>query len=116
MASLKITFDDRQFKKTLTDLLREWHNIQWGPIFTVLAKQFRKSKRAHFMLKSPGGYIDLNPIYKKHKNREWGFAYPILKASGAMMRSVINASDSDAFTKIYSRGSHHYLELSLIHI
>ena len=37
---------------------------------------------------TPGDVPDLNPVYRLAKQKKWGHAYPILYASGAMLRSM----------------------------
>jgi phage gpG-like protein len=65
-----------------------------------IAKDFRKSRQAIFTLKGPGQYPDLNEKYKKRKIKILGSAYPILKLTGRLDRSVTNASDPENVSRI----------------
>lgn len=76
--------------------------------FRIIASDFYRSQRKLFTLKSKGLYQDLAPAvgqdgnptttsnYKKQKTSLWGYAYPILRASGVLERSVTtrNAANS----------------------
>ncbi len=70
---------------------------------TLISKDFYKSQKAIFMLKSAGQYPDLSPNYKKRKQKKWGFVYPILKASGALEASTTDPTDSQAINEIVNR-------------
>lgn len=65
-----------------------------------IAKDFRKSRTAIFALKSPGGYPDLSPKYKKRKQKSVGFVYPILKLTGRLESSVTQESHPENITRI----------------
>lgn len=65
--------------------------------FKLIAQDFYKSQKAIFGLKGPGQYPDFKPgPYRKRKIKKWGFDYPLLKASGALEKSVTNPSDPNA--------------------
>lgn len=88
--------------------------------FAQIALDFQKSRKAIFALKSAGNYPDLSvkpfyawwekkgtPLrrqfdggYKEYKEAKYGFAYPILKATGRLESSVTNKSDPDNITRI----------------
>lgn len=88
--------------------------------FAQIAKDFQKSRKAIFALKSAGEYPDLStkPFfawweegdlrkqydggYKEYKKAKFGFDYPILKATGRLERSITNQSDPDNITRITS--------------
>lgn len=46
--------------------------------FTLIASDFYRSQRKLFTLQSKGLYVDLSEWYKKQKQKEVGFIYPIL--------------------------------------
>jgi phage gpG-like protein len=86
--------------------------------FAMIAKDFQKSRKAIFALKSAGAYPDLStrPFfakwekdelkrhypggYKEYKKAKWGFDYPILKASGRLEKSVTEQGHPDNVTRI----------------
>ena len=51
-------------------------------------QHFMQSRKLIFKLKGPGKYKDLSPRYKKRKQKEHGFIYPILKATGRLESSI----------------------------
>lgn len=79
--------------------------------FYLIANDFYKSNRKLFTLQSKGLYQDLAPAqgedgnpttktdYKKRKQREVGFVYPILVKSGRLANSLLdrNAPGADFF-------------------
>lgn len=68
--------------------------------FAQIAKDFQKSRKAIFALKSPGQYPDLSEKYKKRKKRAVGFEYPILKLTGRLEKSVTESSHAENVTRI----------------
>lgn len=89
----------------------------------LIAQNWFKSNRAIFSLKSAGKYEDLStkPFfafweqgelqryfgggYKEFKIAKWGFAYPILKRTGRLERSLTNAADAEAVESIINKNS-----------
>lgn len=70
-----------------------------------IARDFYKSQRAIFKLKSPGGYEDLSDEYKIRKKKGDRFhrgvpIYPILKREGRLEYSVTDPSSPEAILKI----------------
>ena len=97
-----VDIDDLLFKKDMALALKKY-KVDWKPIFRLLAKQFRRSKKAIFTEKKKFfAFKDLGPRYKKQKLKKWGKIYPILVASGQMALSVIDKHDPDAITEITS--------------
>lgn len=94
-------YDERAFRRDMVGFLR--YKVDFKPIFKVIAAQFRRSRKSIFKLKGPGQYEDLSPGYKRKKIREYGFAYPILVATGKLRDSIINKGDPDAITEISSK-------------
>lgn len=68
--------------------------------FSMIARDFRKSRKAIFNLKGPGGYPDLSEKYKETKRMVLGEVYPILRLSGDLERSVTEQTDSHNITRI----------------
>lgn len=60
------------------------------PAFALFKQDFYRYEQQLFRLKSPGKYQDLSPKYKERKVKKYGFAYPILKASGALSKSLLS--------------------------
>lgn len=67
---------------------------------TQISKDFYKSRKAIFALTSAGQYPDLNPKYKKRKEKAVGFVYPILKLTGRLESSVTSDSGPENITRI----------------
>lgn len=80
--------DREKFDSRLRKLLKRTDDL--SPAFLTIGHMFRQSRKTIFDLRSPGGYQDLSKKYKPRKQKRWGFAYPILKASGSMEKSIIN--------------------------
>lgn len=73
------------------------------PAMALIAKDFFESEKSVFQDASgPGPYPDLTERYKKRKIKKWGFAYPVNKASGALMKSVTDSSDQNAIMQVNS--------------
>ena len=94
-------YDESKFRKEMLGFLQ--YDVDFKPVFKVIAAQFRKSRKSIFKLKGPGQYKDLSPKYKRQKAREYGHIYPILVASGNLRDSVINKGHSDAITEISNK-------------
>ena len=88
--------DQKKFDRMLRGLVRRGRDL--SPAFHAIGRMFRKSRKTIFALKSPGGYDDLNPLYKDKKIREKGFAYPILKYSGMLEKSLTNIGHPNNIT------------------
>lgn len=89
--------------------------------FTLIAKSWFKSNKSIFTLKSKGQYDDLSqkPFfafwetghlykffkggYKEYKQEKYGSAYPILKATGALEKSITDASDVNSINLIVNK-------------
>lgn len=65
-----------------------------------IARDFYKSEKAIFQLKSPGGYPDLADSTKKQKKRLGFPLYPILKRSGKLEKSVTQPDAEGSYRKI----------------
>lgn len=71
--------------------------------FKLITESWYRSNRAIFNLKGPGKYADLKPDYKKAKQREYGFVYPILKATGRLERSMVDPSGSEGVRQVINK-------------
>lgn len=72
---------------------------------TLIAQQWFKSNRAIFDLSGPGKYVDLSDLYRKRKESQVGFVYPILKRTGAIERSITKPSDANSVNYIIGKKS-----------
>ena len=108
--------NDKLFQKNIDNALRELSDLRTP--FKMIANDFYKSQEAIFKLKSQGKYPDFggfNPgkparfqgewlkrkdAYRLRKKHEVGFDYPLLKRSGALMKSVTNPSAEGSFLNI----------------
>ncbi len=70
---------------------------------TLITKDFYKSQQGIFQLKGPGQYADLSKKYKAEKAALLGSAYPILKRSGRLEKSVTNPNSPDAWNYIVNK-------------
>lgn len=87
--------------------------------FSMIAKDFQKSRKAIFALQSAGEYPDLStrPFfawwekdedlrrqfdggYKEYKRAKFGFSYPILKQTGRLEKSVTDPGHPENVTRI----------------
>ena len=70
---------------------------------TLISKDFYRSERAIFQLKSPGQYEDLKPSTKIDKQRRGFSIYPILKRTGRLEKSLTSPADSEAVNQIANK-------------
>lgn len=70
--------------------------------FKLIAADFYRSEKAIFKLSGPGQYEDFKrdkkgkSYYKDRKQAKYGSAYPLLRATGKLERSVTSGNDSNA--------------------
>lgn len=87
--------------------------------FTFITQSWYQSNKAIFSLKGPGQYPPLGGLHpnekyrqdqtrRQHaeavKERKYGFAYPLLKATGALERSLVDAGNQHAIHWILNSG------------
>ena len=78
-----------ELRDSLHELSQKLSDLR--PLFEQYASDFYKDEKRIFELeKGPGQYEDLDPKYENQKINKWGFAYPILFASGKLARSLLN--------------------------
>lgn len=87
------------FRATLKKAARDVGDLTFA--MGEIARDFYKSEKAIFQLKSPGGY----PDFKSEKSRQAkikavGFDYPLLRRSGKLERSVTSPSAEGSHLKI----------------
>lgn len=89
--------------------------------FMSIAKSWFKSNRSIFTLQGPGQYPDyggFNPyqavtsgkrggavltrrdLYKRQKQKRWGFVYPMMKASGRLEQSLTDPANPEAINLV----------------
>lgn len=90
--------NDKRFASAIGRALKSVDDLSIP--FAQIAKDFQKSRKAIFLLKSPGGYPDLSSKYKKRKQRAVGFVYPILKLTGRLEDSLTNSTHPENVTRI----------------
>lgn len=71
--------------------------------FQQITKSWYQGNKAIFSLKGPGQYQDLSPDYKKQKQKNYGFIYPILRAGGTLEDSITNASSEKTISRIINK-------------
>ncbi len=108
--------NDKLFSKALEDAINKMGDLR--SYFNIVAKDFYKSEKAIFKLKSPGNYPDfggLNPNKATRYQGEWmtrkdaarlkkkkafGFDYPLLKATGKLEASVTTSTSEGSVLDI----------------
>lgn len=110
--------NDKKFARALSRAANAVGNLE-TPLRQIAA-DFRKSRKAIFALKSAGQYPDLStrPLrvwwerpetglndfypggYKEYKTAKYGFAYPILKATGRLEGSLTDRNDPEHIERI----------------
>ena len=101
MVAPKWDIDTRNFERILRKLINR--SGDFSPVFYTIGKNFRQSRKSIFALTSKGGYQDLNPQYKQRKEDLFGDAYPILRATGKMERSIVDENDPDNISIVTKR-------------
>lgn len=90
--------NDKKFAQAIDRSLKAVNDLRVP--YAQIAKDFYKSRKAIFQLKSAGQYPDLKETYKTRKQAAVGFIYPILKLTGALEKSVTGTSDPNNITRI----------------
>ncbi len=71
--------------------------------FKLITMSFYRTNKVLFTLKSKGPFEDLNKDYKNEKTAKYGFIYPILKATGALERSITNPTDPNTVSSVLNK-------------
>lgn len=72
---------------------------------TLIAQSWFKTNRAIYSLKGPGKYVDLSPEYKVQKRKEFGFVYPVLKATGRLEKSITQPDSPESVNRILNKNT-----------
>jgi len=89
------------FRKALIEAGKKSNDLRTP--FRLITQSFYKTNMALFQMKSKGPFKDLSPKYKKQKKREWGFIYPILKASGKLEKSLTSPTNPDTIATVLNK-------------
>lgn len=101
MAESLISFvvdPDNKFKDAMQKASKDVSDLSIP--LTLISREWFKSNRALFALKSPGKFTDLSPSTKKEKEPE---VYPILRRSGVLESSITDPTDQSAVSLIINR-------------
>lgn len=90
--------NDKKFRNALERVSVDIKDLRIP--FGLIAKDFYRSERAIWNLKSPGLYPDLAPSTKADRIRRGQPIYPILRRSGFLEASMTNPNDPDAICRI----------------
>jgi hypothetical protein len=92
--------------KGLTEKLSKINNglHDLSPLFEQMSADFYKYEKTVFQLKGPGQYEDLRKSTYDAKMRKYGFAYPILFATGKLALSLMDRGSSGAVNVITKQG------------
>ncbi len=93
--------NDRRFAKALKKAYEATGDLTI-PLIEITKDWFRSNK-AIFNLKSEGQYPDLKDSTKKKKLRQYGFVYPIFRAEGDLEKSLLNPTDFFAVHQIINK-------------
>jgi len=99
MSGLEIVFYDKKLFKMFKKA-RDY-GLDLRPVFKEIQLSWYKGNKAIFDLKSAGKYADLSFDYKFDKAKKYGFVYPILRASGALEKSLTVLDSVNAINKQY---------------
>lgn len=101
---LQYAFDkDSSFQRKLQQVFKATGDLTIP--LTLMAREWYRGNRSIFALKGPGRYTDLDPDYKKDKQNDVGFVYPILKRSGRLSWSITIPYNSDAINYIVNKNT-----------
>ena len=93
--------NDRDFQEALRRAASKVSDLRIP--LKLIAQDWFDSNAAIFSLSGPGQYPDLSEKYKRAKQRDWGFVYPILKASGLLEKSLTNINDPNAIANFQGK-------------
>jgi phage gpG-like protein len=99
--------NDKAFRERIEKAFEETGDLRIP--FSLIAKDFYKSEKAIFQLSGPGKYPKFKgeknektglTAYESFKKRQYGFTYPLLKASERLMDSVTSSTHKDSVLQI----------------
>ena len=77
---------DKEVRQLLKRMAKVTNDLT--PFLVTIAEELRQSRKAIFKLTSRGAYPELSEKYKIRKQKDVGFAYPILKRTGRLEKSI----------------------------
>ena len=89
------------FKKALKDAGKKSSDLRVP--FKLITMSFYRTNKVLFTLKSKGPFDDLSDNYQEEKAAKYGFIYPILKASGALEKSITNPTDPNTVASVLNK-------------
>jgi phage gpG-like protein len=93
--------NDRKFRDALARAAEQVQDLRIP--LTLITKDFFRSQRSIWALKSPGQYPDLAPSTKRQRVLHGQPLYPILKRTGALERSMTDPTDPNAVAEIVGK-------------
>ena len=95
--------NDKKFARAIAQAVKQTNDLQI-PLIEI-AKDWFKSNKAIFMLKGSGQYPDLKEKTKRHKLENFGFIYPILKATGRLEKSLLEPENKESIHQILNKNT-----------
>ena len=93
---------DKEVRQLLKRMAKVTNDL--SPFLVTIAEELRQSRKAIFKLTSRGAYPELNDKYKIRKQKKVGFAYPILRKTGRLEKSITE-SGGENIAEIRSKKS-----------
>ena len=87
--------DFKKFHLAVKEAVKKVDDL--SPALKEMGKSYIKSREFIFLNKGPGLYKDLKPSYKKQKAKKTGSAYPILKWTGRLAKSITKEGGENIF-------------------
>ena len=89
------------FKKALKDAGKKTQDLRVP--FKLISQAFYKTNKILFTFTSNGPFDDLSDNYQREKDKKYGFIYPILKATGALEKSITNPTDPNTVASVLNK-------------
>tara|TARA_R100000781_G_scaffold114720_1_gene86324 strand:- start:5734 stop:6261 length:528 start_codon:yes stop_codon:yes gene_type:complete len=92
------------FRKALLRAGKKVDNLKTP--FKLITMSFYKTNMALFPEEGTNGpdvFTDLSENYKRHKDKKFGFIYPILRASGDLMNSLTKPEDQNTVATVINK-------------
>ena len=89
------------FKKALRESGKKTDDLRVP--FKLISQAFYKTNKILFSFTSKGPFDDLSPSYQREKDKKYGFIYPILKATGALEKSITNPTDPNTVASVINK-------------
>jgi len=93
----------KKFRKEINKAIKKVGDLTIP--FGLMTREWFKANRSIFDKGrvGPGKYADLSPKYKVAKGKKYGFVYPILRGSGKLAESMIEADHPDSIAIITNK-------------